>query len=837
MRARCFLRLALLVGLGIWTISAAPGAFAQQPLPAADEADSGSHSESNAVQPKPAQKEKSSGTNSMTDIYPTQQSGKGFFGITRRLLDDQQQIWTSPSRLRLADTQWLLPMGSLAAGFFATDAEFNRRLSHDPGTISNFKTLSDVGVGALVGGAGGMWLLGHVKHNEHWSETGFLSGEAALNSLVAVEALKYSLRRDRPYQADGSGAFFQSGGTSFPSEHSAAAWAVAGVIAHEYPGTFTKIAAYGLASLVSFSRVKSQQHFNSDVFIGALIGNMVAQDIYARHADPELGGAAWGSIPQYFTDHSELAPNGMGTTYVPLDSWVYPAFERLAAMGYTNTAYEGLKPWARTDCARIVVEARDALQSSGGGDNVRGEQARSLINVLAQEFGRELALETGDANESAQLGSVYSRVLSASGSVLTDGYHFGQTYGYDFGRTFRRGTNLITGSSGMFTYGRVFLYVSGEYQHSPSAPGLTLPVRQFIADRDEVSLPAAQPFNPIDRFTLLDTYVGMNLGNWQVSIGKQSLDWGPGVGGSLLLSDNAEPLYMVRFAEVQPFDLPWIFSYLGPMRLSSFIGRERGHEISGDAFLYGQKISLKPFASFEFSFGRTTTLGGSTDPFTTSTFVKSYFGRVNANAEGVGSVPGDSHTSIDWTWRVPGLQDRVVFYGELEADDDPIPLQNLTKAVLRPGIYLPSLPFLKKWDFHAEWTSSETPGRKDYQGQGKLNYWNQNYRDGYTNQGNLLGNIVGREGKGVQVWTRYWISPVNTLDLTCKLNEVDSDFMPGGAKWQDYAADYETHLRSGAYFRGLVQFEHISHYPFLYTHSQNNVVASVEIGFQPWPSH
>jgi len=46
-----------------------------------------------------------------------------------------------------------------------------------------------------------MWVLGHVKHNEHWSETGFLAGEAALNSLVAVESFKYSLRRERRIRA------------------------------------------------------------------------------------------------------------------------------------------------------------------------------------------------------------------------------------------------------------------------------------------------------------------------------------------------------------------------------------------------------------------------------------------------------------------------------------------------------------------------------------------------------------------------------------------------------------------------------------------------------------
>ena len=161
-------------------------------------------------------------------------------------------------------------------------------LSHNPTTISHYNTLSNAGIGALIGGAGGMWVLGHVKHNEHWSETGFLAGEAALNSLVMVESLKYPLGRERPYQGNGTGPFFQ-GGTSFPSEHAAAAWSIAGVIAHEYPSPFVKIMVYGLASLVDFSRVHGRQHFPSDVFVGSMMGNLIGQNIYSRNHDPRAG--------------------------------------------------------------------------------------------------------------------------------------------------------------------------------------------------------------------------------------------------------------------------------------------------------------------------------------------------------------------------------------------------------------------------------------------------------------------------------------------------------------------------------------------------------------------
>src|SRR5258708_913165 len=301
-------------------------------------------------------------------------------GLVRRFVDDQRQIWTSPARLRFTDTEWLVPLSGITAGLFVTDRDFSKHLSQKPTTISHYKTLSNAGVAALVGGAGGMWLLGHVKHNEHWSESGFLAGEAALNSLVMVEGLKYSLRRERPFQGDGSGPFFQGGGTSFPSEHVAAAWSVAGVIAHEYPGPLTKIMVYGLASLVSVSRVKAHQHFPSDVLVGGVIGNLVAQSIYSRHHDPELGGGEWRSWSAIARGFESSGPQNLGSPYVPLDSWIYPALDRLAGLGLIDSGFADMRPWTRRECMRQLSEAEEKVT---GEEN---NEEQKLVHVLQRPF-------------------------------------------------------------------------------------------------------------------------------------------------------------------------------------------------------------------------------------------------------------------------------------------------------------------------------------------------------------------------------------------------------------------------------------------------------------------
>src|SRR6266404_2800844 len=552
------------------------------------------------------------------EAEPFESSHPGLQGLGKRFLEDQEQIWTSPARIRFSDTQWLVPVSGLTAGLFVTDRDFSKHLSQNPTTISHYKTLSNAGVGALIGGAGGMWLLGHVKHNEHWSETGVLAGEAAINSLVAVETLKYSLGRQRPFQGDGTGPFFH-GGTSFPSEHSAAAWSVAGVVAHEYPGPLMKIMAYGLASLVDYSRIRGRQHFPSDVFVGSIMGNLIAQNVYSRHHDPGLGGGEWRSISQMFRGDGSSSPANQGSPYVPRDSWIYTALDRLAAMGLIDSGFSGVRPWTRSECARILSEAADRVGEGPA-------EAQRIYQLLETEFKEDLEGASTAAPFRARLESVYIRFAEISGEPLTNGYYFGQTLINDFGRPYERGINSVTGFSAWTTAGRWVGYVRGEYQQSPSAPTLPESVRLAIAEIDHFpGPPPATPTPSIHQFQLLDAYVGLNFNNWQVTFGQQSLSWGPGNGGSLDLSYNAPPIKMFHINRITPLELPRFLHWLGPMRTEFFFGQLTGHEfffnpsgrvgqygksLDPQPFIHGQLISFKPTPQLEFAFYRTTMFGG-----------------------------------------------------------------------------------------------------------------------------------------------------------------------------------------------------------------------------------
>ena len=56
------------------------------------------------------------------------------------------------------------------------------------------------------------------------------------------------------------------------------------------------------------------------------------------------------SVPT--VDDSDQPPRG--STYIPIDSWIYPALDRLQALGYINYAYLGLRPWTRQSITHVL---------------------------------------------------------------------------------------------------------------------------------------------------------------------------------------------------------------------------------------------------------------------------------------------------------------------------------------------------------------------------------------------------------------------------------------------------------------------------------------------------
>ena len=350
----------------------------------------------------------------------------------------------------------------------------------------------------------------------------------------------------------------------------------------------------------------------------------------------------------------------MGSPYVALDSWVYPAFEKLIALGYVQSAHLGIRPWTRMECARLLDEADEHMRDDGVDE--RG-LAQSIHIALSEEFVDETARLSGAANLGVSLDSVYTRVTGISGPPLRDGYHFGQTIVNDYGRPYGEGFNNITGFSTHAVAGPFSFDVRGEYQHAPASPAYPLAVQQAIANAD-LTTPVPNAIAQLDRFRLLEGQIGLQFHNVAFSFGKQNVWLGAGESGSLLLSNNANSILMLKIDSVTPYRVPLLSRLLGPLRSEYFLGQLFGHQFEFDGatntllgpghidpqpFLQGMKVSFKPTSNFEFGMGFSAQFAGPGLPFTFKNFLRALY----SHTSGVNN-PGKRISELDLSYRVPG---------------------------------------------------------------------------------------------------------------------------------------------------------------------------------------
>jgi hypothetical protein len=359
-----------------------------------------------------------------------------------------------------------------------------------------------------------------------------------------------------------------------------------------------------------------------------------------------------------------------------------------------------------------------------------------------------------------------------------------------------------------------------------------------------IPLPPATPQAPVKQFELLDAYVGVMLSNWQVSFGKQSLSWGPGDGGSMTLSNNAQPINMFRVTRTTPLKLPSILGWLGPIRTEFFLGQLDGFKfifsplglvgqwdqaLSRQPFIHGQKISFKPTRHFEFGFFRTTIFGGEGYPFTGHALITSLFTTGNSVA-GSTDKPGKRTSGLDLSYRLPYLRKWLTFYADGLAYDQFSPIAYADRSAWRAGLYFSQFPWVHKLDLRVEGVYTDNPiGGNVSHG---FYYANGTWRSGYTNNGNLVGSWIGREGQGAQAWSNYWFGARNRLQFNFRHQKVSQEYIPGGGTLTDIGVRGDYWVRSNLSLSASVQHERWL-FPVIQAEPERNVTTFVEIQFEP----
>lgn len=552
-----------------------------------------------------------------------------------------------------------------------------------------------------------------------------------------------------------------------------------------------------------------------------------------------------------------------GSPFVPVDSWIYPQMLRLYSLGYVDTVYLGIRPWTRASILHALDKSDDRIRNGAVEGLATAEEALEIDEAIRRQIDVGAQAACGTSATNAQLESAYTLVRGISGTPLRDSFHLGSTIINDYGRPYENGLNNYSGLSGYANAGRFTLYLRGEFQGAPSATGYSSALGQALATVDETVNPvtgvaypnqATIPTGPIGAATngrFLEAYVSAQVINHVISFGKEDEWLGPAQGASFAYSNNADNIYAFHINRIEPLYVPLLSRLTGPFRYEFLVGELLGHTLManplyannpskqpnvinpGNPWVHLEKINFKPTENLELGFERTALFGGEGhSPVTIHTFLKSFFSTTNVT----GTVkngpydPGARFASFDFSYRLPFVRNWLTIYGDGEVHDDVSPADAPRRASWRPGLYLSHVPGLPKLDLRVEGVTTDPPVSRSVSG--RFMYWEDIERQGYTNQGQIFGDWIGREDKGGQAWVGYHLSGNEWVQLSLRHQKAAKDFVPGGTTLNDVAVQAVKRIGKDFEVNGTFEFERWKA-PVYLPGSQAVTATSVQLTWYP----
>ena len=561
---------------------------------------------------------------------------------------------------------------------------------------------------------------------------------------------------------------------------------------------------------------------------------------------------------------SVCEPARLGSPYIPVDSWVYPAMLRLYSLGYVNAVYLNLRPWTRASMMHMLEEAGGLIEDAEADGNTGADEARGIYEAVNRELDDDMEGPCGEHEGNVRVESVYTIARAIGGAPLDDSFHLGSTIVNDYGRPFENGFNNYSGASAYASAGRFSFYVRGEFQGAPSAAGYPAALAQELATIDQTVSPiypynlypgqATIPEGPIGTAAqgrFLEAYVSAQVLNHVISFGKQDQWLGPAQGASMAFSNNAQNFYALEINRIEPLRIPLLSRLTGLFRYEFLVGALRGHTLMpnplyngnpasqpnvispGDPWVHVEKVSFKPTKNFELGFERTGIFGGEGhEPVNLHSFLRSFFStsagagaQKNSNTD-----PGARFGAFDATYRLPFVRKWLTFYTDGWVHDDISPIDAPRRASWRPGLYLSRVPGIPKLDLRFE--AAMTDPRINRSTGGLFMYWEYIEKQGYTNQGQLFGDWIGREDKGGQAWITYHLSGNEWLQVAARNQKADKDFIPGGTTINDIGFQAVKRIRKDLEVNGSFTFEQWKA-PIYLLGEQNVTTTNIQVTWFP----
>jgi hypothetical protein len=428
---------------------------------------------------------------------------------------------------------------------------------------------------------------------------------------------------------------------------------------------------------------------------------------------------------------------------VPLGHWGYDAIGKLKSLGLIQSDLRGTRPWTRMELARLIVEADEQFQEISNSEGEEESEPSGRTEIIEAILGRLKGEFKADLDEVSGTGGVSTYI-----KPIEDVY-FHYFYGNnDFDIENDKGQKLAEDSNirlGFSTHGAAWshigFYLNPEYRYSDN---------QFGGDDQEVRL--------------FEGYGKLEFFNVELQVGRDTMWWGPGRHGSMILTDNARPFDLVKLSNPNPVVLPWIFKYLGLCKFQWFWTElERNRAVPNTEFM-GFRVNIKPAPFLELGASRTYQLGGrgsgvkGISDLNFSDWMDILF-RGNAQDEldvnQIAGVDGALYlNNLDqWLRVMKSIEIWGEYYGEDEAGSW---IADIGYVV---GIKFGDLLLSGRTDLIFEYADNIDPD------EGPIWYNHHIYRSGYRYKGEVMGHNMDTEAREYFTRIEHYLLPDLILGL------------------------------------------------------------------------
>ena len=204
----------------------------------------------------------------------------------KRIGADQKRLYLAPFEPHNLKWDAIVLVGTGA--FLVADRHIENNISHS--NFHAYQTTSNIALAGLASSLAGVYLYGAKTEHRHARETGAIELETLVNTFLIYTPMQLIFARQRPDEGNNHGDFFKHHAlnTSFPGGHAMFTWAMASVLADEYPKPWARVLSYGAAFTVTFSRFMARDHWSSDMFVGTALGLAIAENTFHARCNPEF---------------------------------------------------------------------------------------------------------------------------------------------------------------------------------------------------------------------------------------------------------------------------------------------------------------------------------------------------------------------------------------------------------------------------------------------------------------------------------------------------------------------------------------------------------------------